>query len=148
MNLDLLVALQVGSTLLMTGLIWFVQLVHYPMFAGLDRERFAALHAEHSRRTGRVVTVPMLLELVTGVWLWWRSPGDASHALWGMGLVGLAVVWTSTALMQIPEHARLARGWDAAAHRRLVRGNWVRTLTWTARAWVVLAAAGLLSLLP
>lgn len=146
MSHDGVLALQVASTLLMTGLIWFVQLVHYPMFAGLDRQRFATLHAEHSRHTGLVVSAPMLVELVTGVWLWWSSAGEDSHALWGFALVGLAVVWASTALLQIPEHARLALGWDAAAHRRLVLGNWVRTFAWTARAGLVLSASGLLPL--
>jgi hypothetical protein len=35
----------------------------------------------------------------------------------------------------MPQHARLGRGGDAAAAvAALVRGNWLRTLLWTARA--------------
>jgi hypothetical protein len=35
-------------------------------------------------------------------------------------------------------HRRLERGFDADAHRRLVLGNWVRTVAWTARGVILL----------
>ena len=50
----------------------------------------------------------------------------------------LAVVWISTFAVQVPLHRRLAEGYDAARHRRLVLSNWIRTLAWTARAVLVL----------
>jgi hypothetical protein len=46
----------------------------------------------------------------------------------------------STWRLQVPRHDALARGWDAAAHRALVRSNWVRTAAWSARAALLLAA--------
>ncbi|HEX2205610.1 MAG TPA: hypothetical protein VHG91_20025 [Longimicrobium sp.] len=48
------------------------------------------------------------------------------------------MVWLSTALLQVPMHGRLERGFDAAAHRRLVATNWVRTVAWTARGVLLL----------
>jgi uncharacterized membrane protein YfcA len=41
-----------------------------------------------------------------------------------------------TALVSVPAHMRLDRGWDDAAWRRLVRTNWWRTAGWTAGAVV------------
>ena len=91
----------------------------------------------HARRTTWVVAPPMLLELGTGAWLVLRpSPFFPVPAAW-MGLGLLAVVWLATFFLQVPEHGRLERGFDPAAHRRLVRGNWVRTIAWTLRGVVV-----------
>ena len=45
------------------------------------------------------------------------------------------------ALVQVPLHRRLQGGFDAAAHRRLVRTNWLRTAAWTLRAALALRLA-------
>jgi len=38
----------------------------------------------------------------------------------------------------VPLHGRLARGFDAIAHRRLVSTNWVRTGGWSVRGVLAL----------
>lgn len=38
----------------MTGLIGFVQVVHYPLFDGVGKSDFAAYEAQHTWRTGFV----------------------------------------------------------------------------------------------
>jgi hypothetical protein len=46
----------------MVGVVWFVQVVHYPLFARVASERLD-LHSEaHSRFLGYVVGPPMLVE--------------------------------------------------------------------------------------
>jgi hypothetical protein len=47
----------------------------------------------------------------------------------------------STWIWQVPAHRRLEAGFDAAAHVRLTRTNWVRAAAWTARSVVALALA-------
>ena len=60
----------------MTGVIWFVQVVHYPLLERVGVDRFTAYHAAHTRFTTWVVVVPMLVELISGAGLlWWRSEG-------------------------------------------------------------------------
>jgi hypothetical protein len=50
-------------------------------------------------------------------------------------LGALLAIWLSTALLQGPLHARLTReGSRPELVRALVRGNWVRTVLWTARS--------------
>lgn len=134
----LVLLLHAAATLFMTGVIWFVQVVHYPLCAGVGEERFPAYAAGHSRRTTWVVAPPMLLELATGLLLLARRPtGVGTGAAW-IGMVLLAVVWLSTALLQVPRHRLLGVGFDVVAWRALVASNWVRTLGWTARAGLVL----------
>jgi len=80
-----------ATTLLMTGVIWFVQVVHYPLFAGVGEERFVAYQATHSRSTTVVVAPLMTIELVTSGLLALDPPdGIAGWAMWlGLGLTGV-----------------------------------------------------------
>ena len=57
------------------------------------------------------------------------------------GAVLVAIIWASTALIQVPCHAKLVEGFDARAHRRLVDTNWIRTIAWTLRGAIVLIMA-------
>ena len=131
--------LNLASTGVMIGIIWFVQVVHYPLFARVGRDGFAAYEAAHSRRTTWVVAPPMLVELATGVWLAIFPPPGVSRTLLWTGRALIAVIWLSTAFLQVPAHRRLERGFDAKPHRALVLGNWIRTIAWTARGIIVLA---------
>ena len=125
--------LQVASTWTMVGLIWFVQLVHYPLMARVGRDDFPDYAAAHARRTTWVVAPPMLIEAATAWILAIRPPEFLEvWAAWA-GLALLLVVWISTALLQVPRHSRLAGGFDPGVHRMLVATNWIRTLAWTAR---------------
>jgi hypothetical protein len=134
----LIFVLHVGATLGMFGVIWFVQVVHYPLFARVGTERFAAYQAEHERRTGWVVTPLMPLEGLTAILLVWWRPGGITPALVWAGVILLAVIWLSTAFFQIPQHRRLEEGFSPRAHELLVATNWVRTVSWTSRAALVL----------
>ena len=123
-------SLHLLSTVYMTGLIWFVQRVHYPMYADVGSGHFARYEAAHNRRTGYVVIPAMLTELATAILLFARQPIPLHLA----GLVLIAVIWFSTFALQVPCHKRLLAGFDATTHRLLVHTNWIRTLAWTARA--------------
>lgn len=124
----------------MTGLIWFVQVVHYPLFAAVGAAGFTGYHAAHSRLTTFVVGPLMLVEAAAAVWLALERPSMATWA--GAGL--LAVVWGATFLISVPRHTVLAGGFDVAVIDGLVTTNWIRTVAWSARAllaaWLLMAA--------
>lgn len=126
---------QAVATLALAGLVWFVQLVHYPLFARVPRDAFAAYEREHARRTTWVVAPLMAVEAVCAVVLLALEPGAPTV----LGALLLGVVWASTFLVQVPCHRILERGWDMAAHRRLVRTNWLRTGAWSARGAIAIA---------
>jgi hypothetical protein len=127
------------STWFLTGLIWTIQVVHYPLFAMADRSRYADFAAAHNLRITPLVGPPMVVEALLSVWLVIDPPAGIPRwwAWAGLALVGL--VWTSTALLQVPQHGRLAAGFDAQAHTWLVASNWVRTIGWTLRAAIATA---------
>ena len=130
-----------SSTLVMAGIIWFVQIVHYPLFAQAGPSAFPDYEHAHAARTSWVVVPPMVIELGTAVALVALAPSVSLTAV--AGLVLLTIIWVSTFTLQVPCHARLAKGFSPDVHRRLVSTNWIRTVAWTARAalvcWVSLA---------
>lgn len=134
----LLLSVHVASTFYMVGLVWFVQRVHYPLFAMVGSEQFAAYAEQHVARTGPVVGPPMLIEAATGIALVAFPPADIAWFLPWFGVGLLVVVWLSTWLLQVPRHRELSSGFEAAAHRRLVLTNWIRTAAWSARGILVL----------
>jgi hypothetical protein len=133
-----LLTIQAGATLYMTGLILFVQLVHYPLMERVGVQAFASYEQEHTRRISWAVGPPMLIEAVAALLTTFRLPqGVAAWQAW-LGFALVAAIWISTATLQVPQHRRLAIGFDALAHRRLVLSNWLRVVGWSSRALLVL----------
>jgi hypothetical protein len=119
---------------LLTGLIWTIQLVHYPLFGAVGADQFVAYHAHHSARITWLVGPVMTAELAAAAWLVTSRPmGMAAGAAW-LAAVLVALVWLSTGLLQVPLHVRLGGGQDLRLVQRLVATNWVRTVAWTVRA--------------
>jgi hypothetical protein len=130
--------LQAFATFAMTGLVWFVQVVHYPLFRAVGEPGYAAYQADHVRLTTLVVAPLMLLEAAAAVWMLYDRSAGGSPAAARLGLLLLAVIWLATALLSVPRHDELRLGFDPSAHAALVATNWVRTAAWSARAALVL----------
>ena len=137
LTLNQLLMIHLVATVFMTGLIWFVQLVHYPLMAHVGAAGFVDYEQRHMRRTTWIVLPIMLAELVTGIALLMQL--DHQRALTVVGSVLLAVIWLSTFFLQVPCHKRLSKAFDAEVIRRLVFTNWIRTVAWTARCGVAVA---------
>jgi hypothetical protein len=88
----------VAATLFMVGVIWFVQVVHYPLFSRVGPEKFSLYSEAHSRLTTYVVGPPMLVEAATALLLVFRRPEGVPLAAALIGLALVAAVWFSTAL--------------------------------------------------
>lgn len=123
-----------GATWFMAGLIWFVQIVHYPLMGAVDVDAFAGYEKAHQRRTTWIVGPVMLLEASCAVLLFWSPHGEfTGKTLRWVGLALLSIIWVSTFVMQAPLHAKLAIRFDRSAWQRLVFSNWLRTFAWTVR---------------
>ncbi len=128
----------VASTLFMAGVIWFVQLVHYPLFASVGQSQFAGYEIEHAGRTTWIAAPAMLIEAATSVLLLWVRPHAISLEIAAAGVLLTGLIWASTFAMQVPLHARLSIGFKPDLHRSLVATNWIRTSARTGRAWLAL----------
>jgi len=128
---------QLISTLAMVGLIWFVQVVHYPLFGIVGVGSFHDYQQAHQQRTGLVVAPLMLTEAVTSLTLLWLRPAAIPMEAAIGGVLLVAMVWVSTFFWQVPFHKRLSKSFDAATHRQLVKSNWVRTAAWSIRGVLI-----------
>ena len=126
-------SLHLFSTLAMVGLIWFVQIVHYPMMADVGVAEFKEYERIHQQRTTLVVAPLMLTEFASSLLLWFYSPDPLPRSYFLVGGLLLALIWGSTFFLQVPTHTRLSVGFNASDHRFLVLSNWIRTIAWTAR---------------
>ncbi len=118
----------------MVGVIWFVQVVHYPLFAKTGSADFRVYEQRHTALATWVVAPPMIWEALTSLLLFWFKPTGVSTGQLAIGLALLAVIWLSTALVQGPCHnLLLSKGFDSVVHRKLVSTNWIRTTAWSLR---------------
>ena len=122
------------TTFAMTGVIWLVQLAHYPNLhvPGASAEYFE----RNASRTGYVVVPLMLVEAATAAALLFIH----RDALYLILALLLAAIWLSTAVFSVPCHNQLCKtGYSKTTVTRLVRTNWPRTLLWTTRSTLLLA---------
>lgn len=154
--ISLLFLIQILATAMMTGIIWFVQIVHYPLFRKIPIEGFTAYEQSHTVRTGRVVAPLMLLEFGSALSLYLpllfprflpslfggALPPLAINPLYLSALACLILIWACTFLLQVPLHYHLEKTPDIHIMDRLVTTNWIRTLLWSVRLMLlsVLAA--------
>ncbi|PIY11044.1 MAG: hypothetical protein COZ18_04750 [Flexibacter sp. CG_4_10_14_3_um_filter_32_15] len=119
-------------TAFLVGLIWFVQIVHYPIFKEVGKQNFHQFHVAHTVSTGKIVILPMLLELGLSFWLVWEEQSFFSI----IALLITILLWILTAWIFVPLHGKLgdkAKGYDLEIMKKLVFRNWFRTLFWSLR---------------
>lgn len=141
MPLKLLLLSNLAATLFLCGLIWFVQIVHYRLFDLVGAQDYRAYATMHARLTTFIVLPPMLLELATSALIARHQPAFSPFVSRGeawLGVLLVAVIWLSTAFLQVPQHNILGQGFDVAAYRALVLSNWIRVVAWTMRGALVL----------
>lgn len=128
-----------AATWAMVGLIWVMQLVHYPMLVDWATASPGEAAAFHQRRISFVVGPLMAVEGLTALILLVERPESMGVVAAWVSAALLGVALGSTALIQVPLHARLAAGIDPEAGERLCSTNWVRTVAWTLRGLVLAA---------
>jgi len=123
--------IHLSATSIMTGVIWVIQLLHYPFFHHLYRPKFSHYMQEHRYRISLIVIPVMLMELFTGIYLLYYSV--SLQGLFIIGCLMLAAIWISTFKLQMRAHKQIVAIYNQSAVNRLVKTNWIRTILWTAR---------------
>lgn len=123
----------------MTGFIWTMQVLHYPLFDLVGSIEFLAYEAAHNRRFLLVAGPLTLVVLLSTVGLALSRPSQVPLAALIAWAVLLLAILVSTAAFQAPAHARLQQGFDAGVLQRLLGGNWIRVAAWTLLAAIDLA---------
>ena len=121
---------------MMTGIIWLVQRVQYPLFLGLNAGQFPQWHDLHSSRITWLVAPLMVLELVVSVALVFLNKPYFWQNIFIFILTIL--IWGITFFISVPKHEKLAQnGFDETVIISLIRTNWGRTLADTLKLVLV-----------
>lgn len=117
----------------MVGIIWLVQIVHYPLYDKVGASNFKGYEDAHVFRISFIVMPLMFVELITGGVILYDNIGGPLFPLAAIGAALLVIIWLSTFLVQARLHMRLMGGFSESIHKALVRSNWIRTAAWSLR---------------
>lgn len=124
------------STAIMVGVIWVIQLVHYPFFHHLKRDTFQEYMTRHRAKISMIVVPVMIVELSSAVALLFSDTFYQTEFI--VGLILLAGIWGSTIFLQMPIHQKIAVSYKQSQVEKLIRTNWIRTWCWTLRLALLL----------
>ena len=123
------------ATSVMVGVIWVIQLVHYPSFHFIDIKQYTTFQRFHMSRISYVVIPAMLTELFTLILI--VISMDQIDNLVLASAILLIFIWLMTAVFFSGVHERLTQGYEQTVVNKLVKLNWGRTLFWTLRLLLI-----------
>lgn len=136
---SLVFILAISSNAFMAGVIWLIQVVHYPLLGEVDQDSIVRVSVKHQTLITRVVAPAMVLEALATGYLFLLIPRNALlPSIFAFLMLMLAVF--VTAFKAVPLHSRIARG-ESHLIRELLRVNWVRTAAWTIKLPLTALAA-------
>ena len=118
-------------TSIMTGVIWVIQIVHYPSFHFIEKELYTAFQKFHMNKISIIVIPIMLAELITGMMLFLDRSSKSPFLI--ISFVILVLIWLITGVFFSKAHNELMTGYQKLVVNQLVVMNWIRTLLWTLR---------------
>ena len=130
---------QVVGSVGMFGVIWMVQVVHYPLMRFVSGEQFARFETAHRMRISWVVGPLMAVEGVCVLAFLFAPPAGLPWWLPWAGAGAEAIAIGTTVFVSAPLHEKLNAHFDPATLNRLVATNWIRTIAWTCRAGLAIA---------
>ncbi len=128
----------IAATFIMVGIIWFVQIVHYPLYTRINPDAFPNYEVAHVNLVTLVVGPAMFIEAGSALLLLIGRPPGVPMWVLVVGLLLVGVIWGVTIFLNVPQHNQLSFRFDTDAHRALLLTNWIRTIAWTLRGGLML----------
>ena len=127
--------IQIVSSIFMTSIIWFVQIVHYPLFLSVPGTSRTEFSKKHQKKISILVVPGMIIEITTLLLLGKHYIKDP---LWCLSLLVLITIWLSTFLIQVPLHKKLLLETKDETIIKLIGSNWIRTILWTCKSIIII----------
>ena len=118
-------------TSILVGIIWVIQLVHYPSFHFIRKDIYVSFQKLHTDKIAIIVAPVMLIELITGILLIYMETNINIVLI--VSLVILLAIWILTAIYFYKAHQNLMSGYNKEIINQLIKLNWIRTVLWTFR---------------
>jgi len=120
-----------ASAAFMAGVLWLVQIVHYPLLGAVSSNEATDIAIRHQTLITRVVGPAMVIEALATGGILLVGPAESKIA----GFIGFALLSVAVAVTifrAVPLHVRIAQG-QSHLVPELIRINWTRTVAWTLR---------------
>lgn len=129
------------SNLLITSsllvLIWIIQILHYQSFHFIGDEFFSETMKFHQRRITYIVLPLMIAEAIVVI-----LDLFLSFNFWTItSALMVLLVWMSTFFIQVPIHQKLLSQKDTKLINQLINTNWIRTVLWTLKFFLLIFKA-------
>ena len=118
----------------MVGIIWVIQLLHYPTFHFIKESGYEEFQHFHMQRISFIVIPVMITELLSGFMLVYYFRSN----LLIFCLIILLVIWLITFIFFTKLHQILLGGYDKIIVDKLVQINWSRTVLWSLRLIILI----------
>ena len=119
----------------MVGVIWVIQLLHYPSFHFINDQKYIEFQHFHMQRISIIVIPAMLLELASALFLAYFFGSSLTFIL----LAIVLGIWAITLIFFTNMHQKLTKGYDPSIVYRLIKINWSRTALWSLRLIILLS---------
>ena len=116
----------------MLGVIWTMQLLHYPSFHFVSKANYRSFQEFHIKRITFIVAPAMLIEAISGSLCLIYIIDDIEN-FFVISLILLVVIWLMTAFIFSKLHQNLLDGYSKIIINKLIRLNWIRSLLWSFR---------------
>ena len=134
MEIEIISDVHFLSTSLMVGIIWVIQLLHYPTFHFIKESNYVEFQHFHMQRISFIVVPAMILELLSAFMLVYYIRSN----LLTVCLIILLVIWLITFVFFTKLHQSLLGGYDKIIVDKLVQINWSRTVLWSLRLIILI----------
>ncbi len=123
------------STSIMVGVIWVIQLVHYPSFKYVNESDYIIFQKYHMSNISYIVFPVMFTELITALIILFFGEKSLFFVL---SLICLFLIWVITGVLFTKYHSILKEGKDLMIIEKMIKANWIRALLWTMRLIMIL----------
>ena len=130
-NISITLLIHLVATSIMVGVIWVIQLVHYPSFHFIKLDMYTVFQKFHMKKISIIVVPVMVAELITGFLFLYHE--ESRNALIIISVILLIIIWGITAVFFSGVHNKLIAGYQEKIVNHLLLINWVRTFLWTMR---------------
>lgn len=120
---------EIALTWILVGVVFYMQLIHYPLFKKI-REGFAQFEHAHIRRTACFMGPLMLLDGVGAAILVGLADSESVMRLCVINLILVGFIWLSTLMLTVALHQKLSIRFSKNAHKHLLNSNWIRCILW------------------
>ena len=135
MEFELLLKVNFISTSIMVGVIWVIQLLHYPSFHFINDQNYIEFQQFHMQRISFIVVPVMLIEVASALLLAYFFGSSLTIILLALVLC----IWGITFIFFTNMHNKLTDGYDHSIVDKLVKINWSRTALWSLRLIILLS---------